>query len=87
MCTWIHLIIVTDPLLHHTMTMRTATFCLCLYLAAASAAQGDLSAQIEKAIQPIVERMASKYNCAVSVALVKDGTEGFEVITSPNLQQ
>ena len=38
----------------------------------------DLSGDITRAIQPIAEKMATKYNCAVSVAVYKDGDAGFD---------
>lgn len=35
-----------------------------------SLAGADLTEQIEKAIQPIVEQMAAKYNCSVGKSLM-----------------
>lgn len=53
---------------------RVALFLLCGLVTADTA---DLTAEIEKNIQPIAEKMAAKYNCAVSVSVLKDGADGF----------
>lgn len=43
---------------------------------------GDMSSEIEKIIAPIAEKMAEKYGCAVSVAVLKDGDNGFKAATA-----
>lgn len=41
-------------------------------------AAADLSGDITRAIQPIANKMAAKYNCAVSVAVYNGGAAGFD---------
>ena len=51
---------------------------LCIIVLAHGAPTDDLSTRIQKAIEPIVTAMSSKYNCSVSVGLHREGANGFD---------
>ena len=59
--------------------VRSRSSCLLLLLLHAGVGAGDPSADVEKAIAPIVVAMSAKYNCSFSVALLGAGTSPLRV--------
>ena len=45
------------------------TFALVALVVCSASAQGSIQAQLEQALQPVLESMAEKYSCAVGVGI------------------